>query len=824
MNTFLNDLQYSFRVLSKNKCFTAVVILTLAVGIGANTAIFSLIDTVLLRPLAFHDPETLVRLYETESAPGKYPFAGPDFVDWRAQNSTFESMSLYSWAQDMNLSGGARPDHVYGVSTDANFFKLLGVRPVLGRTWMAGEDQPDKNTTVVLSHRLWQSRYAADPNVIGQTLELNSKKYTIVGVMPPDFRYPAAAQLWMPMDTSAKGLGQRGSHWACAIGRLKHGVAVAQARADLKLIAARLEQQYPDSNHKVGSVVVPLHDDLVGESRDALLMMLSTVGLVLLIACANVANLLLSKAVARLKETAVRSALGAARGRLIRQFLTESLTLSFLGGAVGLLLGWGLIEWFSRTKGAAVPQFAMVQLNPTVLLFTFGLAVMTGVLFGLVPALQASRPDIHEELRGGAGSLVSAGKRRRFTSNALVVGEIALALLLLVSAGLLLKDFARIRSTDIGVRTAGVWTGAVRLPESKFGKVEEQKAFLDRLLAEAARIPGVDSAALSNRMPLEGGSNGYIKLRGQATERMSGPLVENHSISPGYFRTMGVRVLQGRTFTAADVEASAILDARMHKMYDDGAKPSPEETNAVTYPTIVNEVMVRAFWPNRNPLGEMYSFGDDNGPWAQVIGVVNDVKEWGLVHKAVPEAYHALTAEGRAYLMLHTGMNPAALTPGVRQVLARLDSSLPLIRVRTMDQVVAENAQSKQFLSVLVGSFAGLSLLLAAIGIYGVLSYVVTQRTRDIGIRMTLGANRGQVLWEVLREGMLLAGLGLTIGLAGAMAAGRLLSSVLHEVKPGDPAVFVGTAGFLALVTFLACYLPARRAARMDPLIALRYE
>jgi putative ABC transport system permease protein len=823
MRTCLRDLRYAARNLLRSRGFAAVAALTLTIGIGANTAIFSVIDTILLRPLPFRDPGQLVRLYETEAAPGTYPFAAPDFLDWRAQNKTFQDMALFGWPNDMNLSGEGRPDHVLAVPTQANFFGLLGVQPILGRTWLPGEDHSGKDEVAVLSYGLWREHFAGDPGVVGRTIALNSQKYTIVGVMPASFRYPFQTQMWVPLDMDFKSwMGQRGNHWVNAIGRLKPGVSLQTARADLKLISGRLEKTYPDSNDKVGSEAVPLHDDLVGDSRDSLLMMLSAVGLVLLIACANVANLLLSRAVARQKEMAVRSALGAARGRLLRQLLTESLLLSLFGGALGLLVAWVLIALVSHAKNLALPQFAVIQLNGEVLAFTFGLSVATGVLFGLVPALRTSRPDLHEELKGGAGSSISPGKRRRFTSDVLVAGEMALSMLLLVSAGLLLKDFARLRNLDIGVRPEGVFTAAVRLPETQYKTGQRQLEFAQSLLDKCARIAGVDAAAVSDRLPLEGGNNGFVKLRGQ-TSLKSNLLVEHHTVSPEYFHAMGVRLLEGRNFDSADSQRVLALNQRFEKLPEGGRLPD-SEADAMVYPVVINQAMARTFWPNRSPLGQMFSHGSDNGPWLQVIGVVNDVRQWGLAHKPVPEAYGAGTGDGSLFLVLHTSRQPLSLTAEVRRALAQTDASLPLFSVRTMDQVIGDHAQGQQFLSLLVGSFAGLAVLLAAVGIYGVLSYVVTERTREIGIRISLGAGRGRVLGQIVLEGMRLAVVGFAVGIVGALAAGRLLASLLHEVKPGDPAIFAATAGFLALVALLACYIPARRAARLDPMTALRYE
>jgi putative ABC transport system permease protein len=823
MPTLLRDLRYAFRNLRNARGFALIAAVTLAIGVGANTAIFSIIDAVLLRPLPYRNSTQLVRLNETESAPGRYPFAGPDFVDWKAQNSTFQDMTLFGWPGAMNLSAEGRPEHILALPTAANFFSLLGVDPLLGRTWASGEDQPGKDDVVILSFGLWKSRFAGDPHAVGQLIELNARKYTIVGVMPASFRFPWSSQVWIPQLMDSKGLGQRGSHWANAIGRMKPGITLKAALADLKLIASRLEKQYPDSNDKVGAAVTSLRDDLVGDSRGSLFMMLTAVGLVLLIACANVANLLLSRAMARQKEVAIRSALGASRVRLLRQLLTESLLLSLAGGGLGLLLAWGGVALFSSAKSYSLPQFNAVQVNGTVLAFTFALAIATAVLFGVFPALQTSRPDLHEELKGGSGSSISPGRRRRFTSNALVVAEIALSLILLVSAGLLLKDFTLLRSVDIGVRRNGVWTAAVQLPEANYKTDRQQYDFSQALQERSRRIGGVDSVALSDHLPLEGGSNYYIKLRGQTSE-MSNQLVESHAVSPEYFHAMGVRLLQGRLFTPADIERALALDIRLRPFYESNSQPPAEQTNSIVSPCVINESMARFFWPNQSPLGKMFSQGSDNGPWKQVIGVVNDVYQWSLTHKPVPEAYDAFDGSSRLFLILHTSLPVSGVTAEVRRALEQIDSSLPLYSIRSMDEVVAGQAQGQQFLSLLVGSFAGLAALLAAIGIYGVLSYLVTQRTREIGIRMSLGATRDRVLGEVLREGMWLALVGIAAGIAGAFAAGRVLASLLYEVKPGDPLIFIVTAGLLAAVALIACYLPARRAARLDPMTALRYE
>ncbi len=817
------DFRYALRGLRRSPGFATVAILTLALGIGANTAMFSLIEAVLLRPLPFANPGQLVRIFETEAAPGKYPFTGPDFLDWKTKNHTFRDMSLFSWPHDLNLSGEGTPEHVVGLPTEANFFSLLGARALLGRTWAPGEDQPGHEQVAILSYGLWKSRFGGDDKILNRVIELDGRKFTVVGVMPPAFRYPAQAQLWIPLLMDSKSLGQRGNHNFNAIGRLKPGVSLTGAQADVSVIAANLEKQYPESNYKVGAVLVDLHESLVGQSRASLLMMLWAVALVLLIACANVANLLLSRAVARQKEMAVRSALGADRMRLIGQLLTESLLLALAGGVLGVLFAWGGIRFLLSFKAVGIPATATIGLNPVVLGFTFALVLLTAMLFGIIPALHISRPQLYDELKGGAGSSVTQGRRRRFASDSLVIAEVGLSLLLLISAAVLLKDFVRLRHTDVGVRTDGTWTAAISLPEAKYKEDQQQFNFAQQLLARVRNLPGVRSAAITGRLPLEGGSNGYVNLRGKPYQPMSGPLVERHAVSPGYFRTMGIPLVQGRDLTEADVADAQVLSARLRQLFQSKEQPPPEVTNAIVYPVVINQTMARDFWPDQNPLGQMFS-GGENGPWAQVVGVVGDVRQWGLTNPPVPEADTVFAGDSWFFVVGESALPAASMTAQVRTALMQLDSSLSLIRARSMQDLIADNSAGQQFTTLLIGLFSGLALLLAAVGIYGVLSYLVTQRTREIGIRMSLGASRGSILGLVLGQGMRLALIGFVVGLVGARAAGRVLASVLHEVKPSDPATFVVSAMGLAVVALLACYLPARRAARVDPMQALRCD
>jgi len=823
MDSWGRDFLYGWRGLRRAPGFAAVAILTLGLGIGANTAIFSIIDAVLLRPLPYHNPGELVRLYETEDAPGNYPFTGPDFLDWKTQNHSFQDMVVYSWGQDMNLSGKGEPDHVIGTPVEANFFSLLGARPLLGRTFAAGEDEKGRDRVAILGYGLWQTKFDGNPGIVGQQIELDNRKYDVIGVMPAGFHFPSDAQMWIPQDMDSKTLGRRGMHWLNAIGRLKPGVSLQQAQAEMTLIAAQLEKQYPDSNHKVGASLVGMHEDVVGESRASLLMMLGAVVLVLLIACANVANLLLSRAVGRQKEMAIRGAMGASRFRLARQMLAESALLGTAGGILGLLFAWGGVRVITTLKHVGLPRANAIEINLAVLAFTFGVALVTGLAFGLFPALQNARPELYEALKSGAGSSGTTARHRGFLRDGLVIAEVGLSLLLLISATLLLKDFMRLRNTDVGVRSTGVWTGAIALPEVKYPHQQERFNFSEALLAKLRNVPGLDSVSISDKVPLEGGSNSYVTLRGQSTQAMSGPLVENHSVSPGYFRAMGIPILQGRDFTAQDATNALAIDLRQHEASEARITLPPGQTNAMMYPVVINQAMARYFWPNQDPIGQMFSFSEKNGPWRQVVGVAGDVKQY-LTHAPAPEAYDIFDGSSWLIIVAHSPSSSYSIAPEIRRALAQVDPGLPLFQVRTMDEIVAEHASGQQFLAGLLGLFAALAILLAGVGIYGVLSYLVTQRSREIGIRISLGATRGRVLTMTLKQGMRLACIGFAIGLVGALAAARVLASVLHEVHPRDVGIMVTAPLALAVVVLAACYLPAYRASKVDPMDALRQE
>jgi len=773
LETLWQDIRYGLRQLRRNPGFTAVAVLTLALGIGANAAIFSVIDSVLLRPLAFPHPDQLVVL---KNGPG-FPLTSPDFLDWQRENQAFSSMALHTFPQSYNLTGGSQPSYVSGMATEGNFFSTLGATPLLGRTWVKGEDKEGANREVVLSYGLWRGQFATDQGLIGRQIELNGQAYTVVGVMPRSFDFLPGTDLWLPMDMSQKALGSRGSHRFLAIGRMKAGVTLQQAQADLSLVAKRLEKLYPNTNTKIGAWVYGLHEWLIGGTERELWFMLGSVALVLLIACVNVANLLLARSAARQKEMAVRGALGASRGRLVRQSLSESVLLALLGGGTGLLLGWAGIHLLPLLKAVVPPGTPPIGINSPVLAFTFVLALATGLLFGLMPAWDYSRPAVLDELKGGAGAAVSAGRSRRLLGDGLVAAEIAISLTLLVAAGLLLKSFVRLRSTDFGVRRSGILTARLNLADTKYGSDAKVLAFTRALLQRVRGLPGVVSAAMTDHLPLNGGTNGTITLYGKPTntdDSNSSTWVEMHGITPGYFATMGIPLLAGRMLTEEDTDRALALDTVLSK------NPTDSEIRNAIYPVDIDRAMARMFWPGQNPIGQRFSY-NGNGPWLEVVGVVGDTRQWGLRVPPRPEEYQPFDGRlyGGAILVLHTALPPQSLVAGVRQQVAALDPDLPLFAIRTMEQLVAQRTASERTESLLVGLFAGLAALLAAVGIYGVMAYLVAQRTHEIGIRMALGAHRSDVLRLVVGRGLKLTLIGVAIGNAGALGLTRFLATLL---------------------------------------------
>jgi putative ABC transport system permease protein len=822
MSTFLQDLRFGLRMLAKSPGFTAVAVITLALGIGANTAIFSAINAVLLRPLPFHDPDRLVQLWETEAAPGNYTLTGPDFLDWQAQNRSLEGMSLYSRPQGFNASGAGEPEQAAVRSTQANFFSLLGVEPLLGRAFLKGEDQAGQNRVAVLSYGFWQRHFGGREDAVGQALELNDEKYTVVGVMPAWFGVLGGADIWIPLDMSPKGLGQRGHHQYLGIGLLKRGAAVAGAQAELQTIAQRLEKQYPDSNRKVGAVVIPLKEQLVGGSRTALLILLGAVGLVLLIACANVANLLLVRATSRHREIAIRRALGAGRGRVIRQLLTESVLLSLLGAGFGLALAWVCVDVLGSAETMPIPRPNPIGLDSSVFLFTLGIGLLVGILAGLAPALQPSQFQLSEQLKAGTSASTPSGQRRTLR-DALVIGEIAISLVLLIGAGLLLRSLAKLREADVGVHAAGVLTTRVVLPPKRYGTLEQAKAFFEQLRDGLKNAPGVQAVAVASELPLGGNSSSYVTVEGQEDLALKPTLVELNNISPDYFRALGISFLKGRDFADRDLQGAADVVSRHVATMQSGEKEPVGDFNTVA---VINQTMARIFWPNQDPLGKVFKLG---GLRVTVIGIVGDVKIWGIRPPVIPEAYlplpFVLAAPGVSLnIVVKSAGSSEGMLSTVRDKLQSLDSGLALSNVRNMEDIISASAADTSYQTVLLGSFALLALLLTVVGIYGVMAYTVTQRSHEIGVRLALGAQPRGILRLIMRRGTQLTLAGLTLGMAGALALTRLMANLLFEIQSRDPLVFVMFATLLAVVALAACYILARRAAKVDPMVALRYE
>ena len=829
MSTLMQDVKHALRMLAKSPGFTAIAVLTLALGIGANTAIFSVINSVLLEPLPFKNPGQLVDLRESESAPGDFPLDGPDYLDWQTQNSTFASMSLYSYPQGDNASGAGEAESVAVRATQANFFETLGVEPLLGRAFAKGEDVAGKNHVAILSYGFWQRHFGGRNDALGKDVELNGEPYTVIGVMPRWLNFPAATDLWVPQDMNAAIMHIRGNHWAGGLGRVKTGVSIEQARADLMTISQWINKQYrtPDDS-AIHSLVFPLKERLTGNSRPQLLILFGAVALVLLVACANVANLLLARSTSRQREIAVRAVLGAGRWRLVRQLLTESILLALAGATLGLIGAWWIIHALAAAKTLPIPRANPIQVDVTALLFTIGVSVLVGILFGLAPALQTSALNLSEELKSSATAVVSPSAGRRLLRDALVVGEIAVSLALLVGAGLLLRSFAQMRTAKIGVQPQNVLTMRLNLPEVKYQTLPQMRGFFDQLLARVQQIPGVSSAAVTTTLPLEGGSNGYITVPDNTNPALKNQLVEVHSITPDYFKVFGIPLIAGRTFTAQDAQATADTMSKADDLYKVAKGGAPKIPAGLSFAVVINQAMAKAFWPNQDPIGKTFT-DEGGGVPSNVVGVVGDVKEWGIREKPVPERYFPLTQTMDspgfyASIVVKTAVAPSSVLGAIRGDVRDLDSSLAVYHVRTMDEVIADNMQDTSLQAFLLGVFAALGLLLAAVGLYGVMAYMVIQRTHEIGIRMALGAQQRDVLKLVMRHGAALTAIGVAIGVAGALGLTRLMSALLFGVTATDPATYASVAILLAIVALAACYIPARRATCVDPMAALRYE
>jgi putative ABC transport system permease protein len=806
MDTLLKDVRYAIRNLLKRPGFTLIAVITLALGIGANSAIFSAINALLLKPLPFPGLDRVVALWDKMPSRGVLhnEVAMANYLDWRAQNQSFEQLALYRW-WSTNLTGVEPPERIQGFLVTANFLDAIGIKPIMGRNFSEEENQPGKDAVAIITHSLWQRRFGGDPNIINKTITLNSLTRTVIGVMPERFNFPKGAEVYAPLAMTPELARSRGSHSYYVIGRLKPGVSLQSAQADTDTITARLEKQYPETNTGLGATVYPIVADTVRYYDRALWVMMGAVGFVLLIACANVANLMLARASGRQKEIALRAALGASRWRIIRQLLTESLIVALLGGALGVLVGfWGIDALRAANPGEAAkfaPGWYQLGINVPVLAFTLGLSFLSGLVFGLVPAWQISKPDLNKALKEG-GRQTSGGSHRLRSS--LVVFEVALSLVLLVGAGLLVRSFLALLKTNPGFNPDNVLTMNLVLPAAKYKEEPQRGLFYRDLIHRVKALPGVESAALVNYLPLGGSNSSDDYLVEGAAEPPPGK--ENDGryrvCTPDYFQTMEIPIIKGRGFTEQDKA---------------GAPPV----------VIVNETLARKHWPGGDAIGKRIRFYGqlEKAPWMEIVGVVQDVKH-ELNLPVTPEYYlpHAQDSWNSMVLVARTTVEPGSLAPQIRQQVWAIDKDQPVFGVYTMREVRALSLALYSFSSVMLSIFAGVALLLAAIGIYGVMFYVVTQRTQEIGIRMALGARAIDVLKLVIRNGMSLAVIGVVVGLAGAFALTRLLASLLVGVTPTDVGTFSFVTLGLLLVALLACYIPARRATKVDPLVALRYE
>ena len=805
------DLKYAFRMLLKAPGFTIIAVLTLALGIGANSAIFSVVDTVLLRPLPFPNPDQLVMIWGNakDEPNAKYTDSFPDFFDYRDQSQSFSAMAAYTGAGTV-LTGAGDAQELGGVAVSGDIFSVLGVHPMLGRGFTAEEMKA--GGVVLFSHGLWKRAFSSDPKIVGQQVNLGGKSYTLLGIMPPGWQFPLQGEYRehsdyiMPLEPLvATEVPRRGSHFLRLVGRLKPNVSATQAEAELKPIAARMAEQFPDTNTGRGARVIPLLEDVVGDVRPALLILLGAVALVLLIACANVANLLLARAAARSREIGIRTALGASRTLIVRQLLAESFVLALLGGVGGLLLAWWGVDVLGAVGPRDVPRIGDIHVNATVCFFTFGLAIVSTLAFGLVPALQVSRPNVSDALQQGSKGSTGGVHGTRVRA-LLVVSQVSLSLLLLAGAGLLIKSFFNLRATSPGFDPSRLLVIEQVVPRVKYSEEDQQRRFYDQLFPKLAEIPGVEAVGGANPLPFSGNDSGSsFYIAGQPPIAPGNrPDASHLSVTPGYFKAMRIPLRNGRDFDQRDTDKSPFV-------------------------VMVNETFARRFLPNVNPIGQVVVLdrGDQGELPMEVVGVVGDTKHEELGEIPRPEFYQPFQQypNRRLWITLRlTSANLAGVDTAVRRVVQGIDPDVFVPQLTPMTSLLAQRLAQPRFNMMLLGIFATVAMLLAAIGIYGVIAYSVTQRTREIGIRMALGAQRTQMLGMVLRQSLTVVTIGLVIGLLAAFAATRLLASLLYGVGANDILTYATVVLLLSAAALLASYIPARRAMRVDPMVALRYE
>ncbi len=810
MNTFIQDLRYGVRQLMKNPSFTFITILTLALGIGANTAIFSVVNAVMLKPLPFRNTEELVVLWEKMKQTDTLDLAPNDFVEYRDRAQSFEQFAAAS-RQGFTLTGNEEPLRVDGAQVSANMFQMLGVAPYLGRDFDGREDKPGNDGVAILSYGLWQRRFGGEPTILGQTLILDGEPRTVIGIMPADFQFPpslsrgntpeAKSELWVPL--VLENITARNSHFLLAIGRLKKGTTIEQAKAETNIIAEQRDEIARASHASIGANLLLLHEQVVKKIRPALMMLLGAVGFVLLIACANVASLLLIRATARQKELAIRAALGAGRARIIRQLLIESVLLALPGGLLGLLFADWSNSLLIKLGANNIPRADEIGIDIRVLLFTFGVSLLTGVLFGLIPAIKASSLNLVETLKESGRNATSGTNRLR---SALMVAEVALALVLLIGAGLLIKSFWQLQHVDPGFNAKNLLVMETTLPATKYPTEGQQSAFYQKTLEKISSLPGVESVAIVNNPPLSGrrGVDVFaIEGRADSPNVSDTPLADYRAISPDYFQVMGIGVLEGRAFTAGDSATAPPV-------------------------VIVNQATVRRYFQGENPIGKQLRLGgkDPRNPLAQVVGVVGDVRQSGVDEQASTHLYYpyAQAPQSRMGWVIRTTTKPMNVLASVRNQIYEVDPDQPVAKVQTMEKILADAISQRRLNMLLLGVFSTTAFLLSLVGIYGLIAHSVSQRLREIGIRLALGAQKSDVLGLMIKQGMRLTVMGIAIGLGAAFVLTRFLSTLLHEVNEKDPVIFAAVAILVSVVAWLACYIPARRATKVDPLVALKYE
>ena len=808
METLLQDLRYAIRMLTKKPAFTCVALLTLTLGIGANASVFTVVNAVLLHPLPYKNADQLVMVWHNYSESlSRASVSPPAYIEYRDQTKSFENVAAFTnW--NVNLTGPWEPERIQGFRATANFFPTLGVDAAIGRTFLPEEDQVGHNRVVVLSSGLWKRRFGSDPNIVGKPITVNGADYNVIGVLPSGFQFVQNVELWTPIAFTPAAIAprQHGNEYLGVVARTKSNLTIGQAQAEMDTLSDKLRPEFYSHAKKWHVSLQSMRDHLAGDIRPALLILMGAVGFVLLIACTNVANLLLTRATIRQREMAIRTALGASRGRIIRQLITESVILAGIGGVLGLLLAF----WTSRLLVIGLPkelaQFVVgsnaIGVDFRILAFTMAISLATGVVFGLVPALQASNPNLNESFKETAGTIGGGRNRLR---GFLVVSEIALAIVLLIGAGLLIKSFVHLQTISPGFNSNYVLSMQVSLPFSKYNDSPKVIGFYRQLLQRVSTLPGVQSAGAISNLPLSGYEwNASFIVEGQPTgPGEAEPHGDPRAISPDYFRAMGIPLLKGRYFTGADSESALPV-------------------------TIVDETLARRYWPNEDPIGKRIAFegSDENPRWMQIVGVVGHVKHYGLDAESKVQYYYPYvqSTQQTMFVVVHTNGNPLNLTGALKDAVHGIDKDQPIYNITTMDDLLSKSLTQRRFSMMVLTVFAGIALLLAGVGIYGVMAYSVSQRSHEIGIRMALGAQRRDVLKLVISQGMLLTIIGVGTGLVGAFVLTRWITTLLYGISPTDADTFLWISLLIAFVSLVACYIPARRATRLDPVIALRYE